>query len=145
MTKAGFLAAGSAALVAACMTPDSGGGGGSPSGPLAGTSWRLDSVGTERPADTSRYTMELMADGAAAFQLDCNRGAGRWSSAGPGEITFTPLAMTRALCPPGSFDTRIGSAIGEVRTYELVGDRLTFGTEGGDIVWVRPSVQPTPR
>lgn len=154
MKKAGFLAACSAALVVACTTPTGGGGAGESPGALAGTSWRLvelqssdDSIGTVRPTDTSRYTMELKADGSAAFQLDCNRGAGSWSSPGPGEITFTPLAMTRAMCPPGSLDTRIAREIGAVRTYVLVGDTLTLNmmASAGNLVWVRPSIQPTPR
>lgn len=154
MTRTGFLCAASVALLAACTTPGGGGGGGGSLGELAGTSWRLvelqssdDSIGTVRPADTSRYTMELMADGSAAFQLDCNRGSGGWSSAGPGQIAFTPLAMTRAMCPAGSLDTRIASQLGAVRTYVLVGDRLSLNmmASAGNLVWVRPSIQPTPR
>ncbi len=93
MMKAGLCAAFSAALLAACTTPGggSGGVGGGSSGPLAGTSWRLielqsgdDPIGTVRPADTSRYTMELMADGSAAFQLDCNRGRAAGRPRAPG-------------------------------------------------------------
>jgi len=148
MMKAGVLAAACAAGLVGCTTVDDGGGG--TGGPLAGTTWRLAELQangeTVRPADTSRYTMELMADGSAAFQLDCNRGAGKWSSTGAGKIGFGPLAMTRAMCPPGSFDTRIAADLGDVNGYALVGDRLTLTrASGGSLVWVRPSVQPTPR
>ncbi|HEU4651798.1 MAG TPA: META domain-containing protein, partial [Croceibacterium sp.] len=115
MIHARLVATGLALALAACTTVDEGGGGAA--GPLAGTSWRLAefTAGGEtlRPADTSRYTMTLAADGSAALQLDCNRASGQWSSAGPGQLAFTPLAMTRAMCPPGSLDTRIAAELGE--------------------------------
>ena len=149
-----IAASGIAVLLAACATPQDGVDAGDAGGELAGTSWRLlelqssdDAIGTVRPADSSRYTMELSADGTAALQLDCNRATGRWNSEGPGRISFTPLAMTRAMCPAGSLDTRVARELGFVRSYVLVGDRLTLNmmADGGDLVWVRPSVQPTPR
>jgi para-nitrobenzyl esterase len=147
MTHARTIAAGVALALSACTTVD---GGESSAGELAGTSWRLAELQTgpsaERPADTSRYTMQFAADGSVALQLDCNRATGGWRSPGRGQLSFTPLAMTRAMCPPGSFDTRIAGELGEVRSYALVGDRLTLTREGGgSIVWVRPSIQPTPR
>lgn len=147
MTHARMITAGLAIALAACSTAN---GGGDSSGALAGTSWRLAELQsggtTSRPDDTSRYTMQFAADGSVALQLDCNRANGRWDTSGPGQLTFSPLAMTRAMCPPGSFDTRIAGELGEVRTYELVGDRLTLNrTGGGAIVWVRPSIQPTSR
>lgn len=150
MTLRMTVAASLAIALSACTTADSGGGGGSAAGELAGTSWRLAELRSgelaERPGDTSRYTMELAADGSAALQLDCNRGTGRWQSTGPGQLTFSPIAMTRALCPAGSFDTRIAVELGEVRGYSLTGDRLTLERQGGgSIVWVRPTIQPTPR
>lgn len=143
-----IVAAGTA-LLAACTT--AGGAGGS-SGELAGTSWRLvelqssdDAIGTVRPAGSSAYEMQLAADGSAAFRLDCNRATSRWESTGPGQVTFTPLAMTRAMCPPGSLDSRVARELGYVRSYMLVGDRLTLNmmADGGNLVWVRPTVQPT--
>lgn len=147
-----IVAAGTAVLLSACTTTTDGAGGSSAD--LAGTSWRLvelqssdDAIGTVRPSDSSRYEMQLAADGSAAFRLDCNRATGRWTSTGPGQVTFTPLAMTRAMCPSGSLDTRVARELGYVRAYVLVGDRLTLNmmADGGNLVWVRPSVQPTPR
>ena len=45
--------------------------------PLPGTSWQLvgiqsmdDAQGLKRPADPSRYTLSLQADGRAVLQLD---------------------------------------------------------------------------
>lgn len=149
MMKAGVLAAACAAGLAGCTTVDGSGDEGAGSA-LAGTTWRLAEIQangeTLRPADTSKYTMELMADGSAAFQLDCNRASGKWSSTEAGKVLFGPLAMTRAMCPPGSFDTRIAADLDDVNSYALVGDRLTLNrASGGGLVWVRPSVQPTPR
>lgn len=139
------------ALAAACATPTDSG---QPSGELPGTTWRLaelrssdDTIGTVRPDDPAKYEMQLAADGSVAIRLDCNRGRGRWESAGPGQITFGPLAMTRAMCLAGSLDTRVARELGFVRTYVLAGDRLTLNmmADGGDLVWARHTVEPTPR
>lgn len=145
------LAAAGTALLAACATAEDAAGS---AGELAGTSWQLvalqssdDSVGTARPADPSRYTIELAADGTAALRLNCNRATGRWTSAGPGQVSFGPLAMTRALCAGGSLDGRVAREIGAVRTYVLAGDRLVLNmmADGGDLVWARSSGPPRPR
>jgi len=118
-------------------------------GSLAGTSWRLvelvsksDAVGSVRPADPLKYHLTLGPDGKASARLDCNRGAGTWSATPTGTVggkmTFGPMAMTRAMCPPGSLDTRIGRELTEVRTYERDGDRLVLylAEDRGDQVWV---------
>ena len=48
------------------------------------------------------------------------------------------MAMTRAMCPPGSLDTRIARELTEVRTYERDGDRLALylTADHGDQVWM---------
>jgi heat shock protein HslJ len=117
---------------------------------LAGSSWRLvelqssdDSIGIVRPDDPAKYEMMLNANGTAALRLDCNRGTGRWMSTATnrtqGAMTFSPLAMTRAACPPGSLDTRIARELGFVRTYLANGDtlRLIMMADGGIQVWSR--------
>src|SRR5262245_35806523 len=100
-----------AALLAGCATTDGGDDGQSP---LVGT-WRLvelqssdDAIGTTRPDDPTKYEMTLNADGSVAMQLDCNRGIGRWHSPEPSRIEFGQMAMSMALCPEGSLDSRIG-------------------------------------
>lgn len=81
--------------------------------------------------------------GAASARLDCNRGAGTWSATpnGPsrGSLTFGPMAMTRAMCPQGSLDTRIARELPYVRSYIRDGDRLVLYlmADGGDQVWIR--------
>jgi heat shock protein HslJ len=134
------------ALLAACISNYGEGGGASP---LAGTSWRLAELRTAsdddrvRPDDPARYEMSFGEDGRASLRLDCNRAAGGFTAAatgaGAGSLTFTPLAMTRAMCPPGSLDARIARELGFVRRYLLEGDRLILGLAGdeGSQVWTR--------
>jgi heat shock protein HslJ len=117
---------------------------------LVGSSWQLlelqssdDSIGIVRPDDPAKYEMMLAANGTATLRLDCNRGTGRWMSTATnrtqGTMTFAPLAMTRAACPPGSLDTRVARELGFVRTYLTDGDtlRLIMMADGGSQVWSR--------
>ena len=120
---------------------------------LAGTQWRLveyqsmDDTSTQ-PPDSIRYTLDLGADGRVAMQLNCNRGMGTWSAeAGPGvesepesesgTITFGPMAVTRALCPPPSMDEQIARDMDRVRGYLLRGDTLSLSlmADGGLYHW----------
>ncbi|MGH6965720.1 MAG: META domain-containing protein [Phenylobacterium sp.] len=118
------------------------------SAPLAGTNWRLvelvsksDAVGSVRPSDPWKYQMSLAADGTVHARLDCNRGVGSWSTIGPpvDQMTFAPMAMTRAMCPEGSLDTRIAQELSAVSSYEHNDDRLVLYLTGdrGDQVWAR--------
>jgi len=139
---------GAALLAAACTTtPDAPGGG---ANDLAGTRWRLenfessdDAQGTTRPANPANYGLEFQADGLLAMRLDCNRGTAQWtavpSEPGRGALSISPGAMTRAMCPPGSWDTRIAQTIGEVQSYVIEGDRLHLALklDSGIYTWVR--------
>jgi heat shock protein HslJ len=118
------------------------------SAPLAGTNWRLvelvsksDAVGSVRPSDPWKYRLTLAADGTAQAQLDCNRSVGSWSTIGPpvDQMTFGPMAMTRAMCPEGSLDNRIAREFSSVSSYEHNDDRLVLYLTGdrGDQVWAR--------
>jgi heat shock protein HslJ len=117
---------------------------------LVGTRWQLlelrspdGAIGTVRPADPSRYLLEFAADGGAALRLDCNRGRGRYEATptgpGRGTLRFGPIAATRAMCPPGSLDARLGRELSVVRTYVLSGEelRLEMGGDGGQQIWRR--------
>lgn len=85
--------------------------------------------------------MWLGAGGRVTLRLDCNRGPGRWEAGAPNRITFPPLAMTRAMCPPGSLDTRVARELSYVRSYILEGDRvgLILMADGGSQLWTRTS------
>ena len=120
---------------------------GAPAGdsPLHGT-WQLFELlaadnSFVRPSGPAKYTMTLTADGRAAFKLDCNKGSGGWKASAPkagrGDFTFTPIAMTRAMCPEGSLDTRIAKELEDVRSYSIDGDRLTLvlAADAGSQIW----------
>lgn len=112
---------------------------------LTGTTWRLHAIqsmddvqGTTRPQSDRIYTMQLTPDGRAAFQLDCNRGMTSYThDASSGAISFGNVALTRAMCPPGSLDTRIARDMGHVRSYSIRGDTLSMSmmADGGIYVW----------
>jgi heat shock protein HslJ len=97
---------------------------------LAGTSWQLvrfqggdDTVVT--PDDGSRYTIAFAKDGTIAARIDCNRGRGSWTSAGPGRVELGPLALTRAFCGSPSMHDQIVKHWSSIRSY-VVRDRHLF-------------------
>jgi para-nitrobenzyl esterase len=96
---------------------------------LAASSWRLvkfqggdDSV--LRPDDRSKYTLAFAADGTVSARLDCNRGRGAWKSSGKGQLEFGPMAITRAVCPPGSLHDQLVRQLPYVRSYVIKGGNL---------------------
>ena len=96
---------------------------------LGGTSWQLvrfrggdDTVLT--PDDKTKYTLAFASDGVVDLRLDCNRGRGGWKSAGKNWIEFGPMALTRALCPPGSLHDRVVKDLPYVRSYIIKDGRL---------------------
>lgn len=116
---------------------------------LSGSHWQLvelissdDAIGIVRPADPAAYQLHLNPDGTANLKLDCNRANGAWSSSQSGnrpsgEFTIGPIAMTRAICSPGSLDQRIGRELPYVRSYTLKDGRLNLAmmADGGIQVW----------
>ena len=95
-----------------------------PSSPLAGTSWQLvkfqsmDDT-TLTPKDGANYTIEFADGGQLIARVDCNRGKGTWRSAGPSDLEFGPLALTRAQCPEGSMHDQIVRQWGNIRSYVI--------------------------
>ena len=90
--------------------------------PLVGPTWQLVKFqggdGTLlRPDDKSKYTLAFNADGSVNARLDCNRGRGGWRSAGKGQLEFGPMAITRAMCPPGSMHDQLVRQLPYVRSY----------------------------
>jgi heat shock protein HslJ len=120
-----------------------------PPSSLANTEWRLgeiqsmdDATGTKRPSDPSKYTMVLNADGAANLKLNCNSANGKWSAEpGPdsasGKFSLGPLAMTRMMCPPPSFDAQISTQAQYIRSFLLQDGKLHLSlmADGGIFVW----------
>jgi heat shock protein HslJ len=71
------------------------------------------------PRLPSRYTLEFGPDGRAAIRADCNTGNGPFTIVG-NQISLGPFALTRALCPPGSLDTRFVKHLESVVSYLIV-------------------------
>jgi para-nitrobenzyl esterase len=89
---------------------------------LGGTSWQLvkfqsSDDKTLTPDDKAKYTIAFGTDGAVSARIDCNRGNGTWKSSGANQLQFGPLALTRAMCPPGSLYDRIAKDWDFVRSY----------------------------
>ena len=96
---------------------------------LAGTSWHFVRFqgGDDRvvvPDDRSKYTVAFGTDGGVGVRFDCNRGHGSWKSERPGQLQFGPLALTRAMCPPGSLHDQFVKHWFYVRSYVLRNGRL---------------------
>ena len=90
---------------------------------LGGTSWQLvkfqgSDDSTLTPDDKAKYTIEFATDGGLAARIDCNRGRGTWKSSGA-NLELGALALTRAMCPPGSLHDRIVKDWSLVRSYVI--------------------------
>lgn len=91
---------------------------------LGGTSWQLIKFHSSddkllTPDDPAKYTIAFGADGNVGARIDCNRGRGSWKSSGRNQLQFGPLALTRAMCPPGSLHDRMVKDWEFVRSYTL--------------------------
>jgi heat shock protein HslJ len=98
--------------------------GSSPSLALAGTSWQLvkfqgSDDTTLAPDDRAKYTIAFGAAGRLTARVDCNRGRGTWKSSGSSQIVFGPLALTRAMCPPGSLHDHIVKQWANIRSFVI--------------------------
>jgi para-nitrobenzyl esterase len=96
---------------------------------LAGTSWQLVKIqGSDDtvvvPDDKSKYTLAFAPDGSLSARIDCNRGRGTWKSSGPNQLELGPMALTRAMCPPGSLHDRMVRQLPFVRSYVIKDGRL---------------------
>ena len=96
---------------------------------LAGTSWQLvkfqggdDTV--LRPDDKSKYTLAFNADGSFSARIDCNRGRGTWKSERKGQVELCLMALTRAMCPPGSLHDQLARHWPYIRSYLIRDGRL---------------------
>jgi para-nitrobenzyl esterase len=96
---------------------------------LAGTSWQFvrfqgGDGRVQVPDERAKYTVAFGADGVVSVRFDCNRGRGSWKSERPGLLLFGPMAMTRAMCPPGSLHDQFIKHWFYVRSYVMRGGRL---------------------
>ncbi|MCP5204957.1 MAG: META domain-containing protein [Pseudomonadales bacterium] len=111
---------------------------------LEGTGWRLLNITSmddtiDVPDDPSKYTLEFAAENRAAMVADCNRGAGTWSSDSPPQLTFGPIAATRALCLPPSLSEKYLAQFEWVRSFMIKGGHLFLATMAdGSIIEFEP-------
>jgi heat shock protein HslJ len=116
---------------------------------LGGTTWRLVKISSmddrvDTPDDRSKYTLEFQADGRAAMKADCNRGTGPWTSASANQLSFGPIAATRAMCPPGSLSDKYLAQFEWVRSYVIEHGHLFLATMAdGSIVEFEPTGEIT--
>ncbi|MGH7316339.1 MAG: META domain-containing protein [Candidatus Rokuibacteriota bacterium] len=96
---------------------------------LGGTSWQLvrfqGGDGTVLvPDDRGKCTIAFGADGSVTVRFDCNHGRGTWTSPEASRLRFGPLALTRAMCPPGSLHDHLARQWPFVRSYVMEGGHL---------------------
>lgn len=107
---------------------------------LTGTLWRWTETVTGnnsvKPDAPERYTLEFQPGGMVAVRADCNRGSGSYLLNGD-SLTFGPLAMTRAMCPPGSKDGEFLRGLAAVQGQLFRGDDLvlTLKADAGSMVF----------
>jgi heat shock protein HslJ len=78
-----------------------------------------------RPVAPERYTVLFQPGGAFAVRADCNRGSGSYTLNGAA-LSFGPMAMTRAMCPPDSMDGEFTKQLGNVSGQLFKGDELVL-------------------
>lgn len=91
------------------------------------------------PDVPSRYTVLFQAGGKVAVQADCNRGSGSYALNGSA-LSFGPLAMTRAMCPPGSRDGEFLAALSAVTGQAFRGNDLVLmlKSDSGSMLFTTP-------
>jgi len=101
---------------------------------LTGTVWRWTETiagnGSIRPDAPEHYTLEFQPGGMIAVRADCNRGSGSYLLNGD-VLTFGPLAMTRAMCPPGSKDSEFLRDLAAVQGQQFRGADLVLTLKAG--------------
>jgi para-nitrobenzyl esterase len=92
-------------------------------GGLVGPTWQLVRFrgGDDKviiPGDGTQYTLAFGSDGRVSARIDCNRGSGSYKSTGS-QIEFGPMAITRAMCPPGSMHDPVVKQLPYIRSYVI--------------------------
>ncbi len=87
-------------------------------------------------ATPDRYTLTFPEAGHIALKADCNRAAGGVTFGSGGTLKIGPMAMTRAMCPPGSLSDRFAQDV-ERSTH--------WSIEGGALLLTQPSGAATLR
>jgi len=107
---------------------------------LANTSWQLVQFRgangeSASPDDKTKYTISFGSDGSLSARIDCNRAVGAWKTSAPNQIQFGPVALTRAMCPPGSSNERLGQDLELITSYQIRDDHLLLSLMDGKGVY----------
>jgi heat shock protein HslJ len=102
-------------------------------GSLQESAWRLLNISSmddsiDVPDDPNKYTLAFGGEGRVAIRADCNRGTGTWTSESNGELTFGPIATTRAMCEPGSLSEKYLTQFEWVRSFTIRDGHLFLAT-----------------
>lgn len=113
--------------------------------PLAGTAWELveilmmdDSIFT--PENPSDYTLAFSNDGMVSGRIDCNQMSGSYMVDGS-QLSFGPLATTRAMCPPDSLFDLVVQGLDSANSFVMDSEghlHIAFGPDAGILVY-RPA------
>ncbi len=108
---------------------------------LADSQWRLQEIqmadgSVSTPDAEADYTLMLTASGQMAGQADCNTINSTYTVDGS-QLSFGPIASTKALCPPGSLSDTYIQALTNTNAYALEGETLTlsFGSDGNTLIF----------
>lgn len=105
---------------------------------LTGKAWQWTAStleGATTIPDPSKYTLEFLADGSFASQVDCNRVSGQFTTTNAGAITIKPGPSTRAACPEGSLaDVYLGALTGTTN-YAINGSQLVLTNSAGTMTF----------
>lgn len=77
------------------------------------------------PDAPERYSLEFQPGGKVAIRADCNRGSTSYLLNG-GALSFGAIALTRAMCPPGSRDAEYLKALSAVTGQLFSGNDLVL-------------------
>lgn len=94
--------------------------GGDPERLLRGTEWVVEDIGGRGIIDSSRVTLNFLADQRVAGRASCNQFSGGWTLTGEG-LEFARMASTRKACAPALMnqEDRFLSLLGEVRRFDI--------------------------
>ena len=94
--------------------------GGDPERLLRGTEWVVEDIGGRGIIDSSRVTLNFLADQRVAGRASCNQFSGGWNLTGEG-LEFTRMASTKKACAPALMnqEDRFLSLLGEVQRFDI--------------------------
>ena len=82
-------------------------------------------------ATPDRYTLTFPDAGHIALKADCNRAAEGVTFGDDGALKIGPMAMTRAMCPPGSLSDRFAQDVERSTHWSVEGGALALTQPAG--------------